>query len=178
MSWTTPIFSKPTTLHYDFLWISPSWCCIHIGWRRKKTGAKLHYVLKYRFDYTISSQLNSCVSCRSFNIGFHQGKLEENCTLVRALRLCTCRTAYRGSRSIALLFLDHGTRRGWGASVTPRPLFTPWKTRYPLAGWVPGPVWTGAENLASTEILSPDRPARSQSLYRLNYPAHVFHQNL
>jgi len=40
------------------------------------------------------------------------------------------------------------------------------------AGWAPGPVWTGAENLASTGILSPDRPARSQSLYRLRYPAH------
>ena len=33
-------------------------------------------------------------------------------TLVQALRLCTGRTAHRGSRDIALLFLDHGTRRG------------------------------------------------------------------
>jgi hypothetical protein len=40
-------------------------------------------------------------------------------------------------------------------------------------GWIPGPVWTGAENLAATGILSPDRPARSQSLYRLRYPTHV-----
>ena len=40
------------------------------------------------------------------------------------------------------------------------------------AGWVPGPVWTGAENLAPTGIRSPDRPARSQSLNRLRYPAH------
>jgi len=28
-------------------------------------------------------------------------------------------------------------------------------------GWAPGPVWTGAENLASTGIWYPDRPARS-----------------
>ena len=35
-----------------------------------------------------------------------------------------------------------------------------------------GPVWTGAENLAPTGIRSLDRPARSQSLYRLRYPAH------
>jgi hypothetical protein len=35
-------------------------------------------------------------------------------TLVQALRLCTGRTAHRGSRDIALLFLDHGTRRGGG----------------------------------------------------------------
>jgi hypothetical protein len=34
------------------------------------------------------------------------------------------------------------------------------------AGWAPGPVWTGAENLAPTEIRSTDRPARSESLYR------------
>jgi len=40
-------------------------------------------------------------------------------------------------------------------------------------GWVPGPVWTGAENLAPTGIRSPDRPARSQSLYRLRYSAHA-----
>ena len=37
----------------------------------------------------------------------------------------------------------------------------------------PGPVWTSAENLASTGIRSPECPARSQSLYRLSYPAHV-----
>ena len=98
------------------------------------------------------------------------------CTLVQALRLCTDRTAYRGSRGIALLFHDHATRRGWGVSVTPRPLFTPGKDLVHIvqeAGWVPGPVWTGAENLAPTGIRSPDRPARSQSLYRLRYPAHI-----
>jgi len=33
-------------------------------------------------------------------------------TLVQALRLCTGRTAHRGSTGIPLLFLDHGTRRG------------------------------------------------------------------
>ena len=37
------------------------------------------------------------------------------------------------------------------------------------AGWTPGPVWTGAENLVLTGIRSPDRPARSVSLYRLSY---------
>ena len=97
--------------------------------------------------------------------------------LAQALRLCTGRTAHRGSRGIALLFLDHSTRRGWGVSVTPRPLFTSGKDPVPIvqeAGWAPGPVWTGAENLAPTVIRSPDRPARSQSLYRLSYPAHMY----
>ena len=37
------------------------------------------------------------------------------------------------------------------------------------AGRAPGPVWTGAENLAPTGIRYPDRPARSESLYRLSY---------
>jgi hypothetical protein len=66
-----------------------------------------------------------------------KGKVK--CTLVQALRLCTCRTVHRGSRDIVLLFHDHGTRKGWGVSVTPRPLFTPGKEPVPIvqeAGWV------------------------------------------
>ena len=54
-----------------------------------------------------------------------------------------------------------------------RPLFTPGKDPAPIvheAGWAPGPVWTGAENLAPTGIRSPGRPARIQSLYQLRYP--------
>jgi hypothetical protein len=62
-------------------------------------------------------------------------------------------------------------------SVTPRPLFTPGKDLVPIvqeAGWAPGPVWTSAENFDPTEIRSPDRPAHSQSLYRLHYSAQLF----
>jgi len=60
-------------------------------------------------------------------------------------------------------------------SVTPRAHVTPEKDPVPIvqeAGWALGSVWTGAENLASTGIQSPDRPARSQSLCRLSYRAH------
>ena len=39
-------------------------------------------------------------------------KVKVKVTLVQALKLCTGRTAHRGSRGIALLFHDHGTRRG------------------------------------------------------------------
>ena len=46
------------------------------------------------------------------------------------------------------------------------------------AGWAPGPVWTGAENLAPTGVRSADRTARSQSLYRLRYPAHKIIRHL
>ena len=38
-------------------------------------------------------------------------KVKVKCTLVQALRLCTDRTENRGSRGLALLFHDHGTRR-------------------------------------------------------------------
>jgi len=39
-------------------------------------------------------------------------KVKVKLTLVQALRLCTGRTAHRGSRGIALLFHDLGTRGG------------------------------------------------------------------
>jgi len=104
-------------------------------------------------------------------------KKKVKCTLVQALRLCTGCTAHRRSRGIALLFLDSYTRRGWGVGVTPQALFTPGKDPVPIvqeAGWAPGLVWTGAENLAATGIRSPDRPACSQLLYRLSYRVHCF----
>ena len=56
---------------------------------------------------------------------------------------------------------------GWS---TPHPgRFTPGQDPVPIvqyAGWVPGPVWTVAP---PTGIRSPDRPARSESLYRPSY---------
>jgi hypothetical protein len=44
--------------------------------------------------------------------GNHEIRQKVKCTLVQALRLCTGHTAHRGSRGIALPFLDHGIRRG------------------------------------------------------------------
>ena len=61
---------------------------------------------------------------------------------------------------------------GWVVNATPRPLY-PGKDPVPIvqvAEWAPGPVWTRGENLTPTGIRSPDRPARSESLYRLSYP--------
>ena len=58
---------------------------------------------------------------------------------------------------------------GWVVNATPRPLYPrEWSCTHCIGGWV-GPVSTGAENLAPTGIRSPDRPARSESLYRLSY---------
>jgi hypothetical protein len=39
-------------------------------------------------------------------------KINVQCTLVQALRLCTGCTAHKGSIGIPLLFHDHGTKRG------------------------------------------------------------------
>ena len=39
------------------------------------------------------------------------------------------------------------------------------------AGLAPGPVWSGGKSRHNRDSI-PDRPARSQSLYPLNYPVH------
>ena len=56
-------------------------------------------------------------------------KVKVNCPLVQALRLCTGRTAYRESRGIALLFLDHRTRRGERSLSRPGRSLPPEKAR-------------------------------------------------
>jgi hypothetical protein len=87
---------------------------------------------------TLQSSLTQCsenLQSPSTNSSLHICK---KCALVQALRLCIGSTAHTGSRGIALPFHDHSTRRGWGVSVTPRPLFTPRKrpgTRC-MGGWV------------------------------------------
>ena len=71
------------------------------------------------------------------------------------------------------------TRRGRVVSSRPLPYFMPGKDPVPIvqeAWWTPGPVWTGGKS-RHTGIRSPDRPARSQSLYRLSYPAHIIRQD-
>jgi hypothetical protein len=50
----------------------------------------------------------------------------------------------------------------------PRPLYPRERDPVPIvleAGWALGPVWTGAENFAFTEIRSVDHPVRSKLLY-------------
>jgi hypothetical protein len=77
------------------------------------------------------------------------------CTLDQALRLCRGRTAHRRSTGIALLFHD---QRHWkwvrGQRHAPAALY-PGKDPVAIVqevGWVPGPVWTGVKNFASTGI--------------------------
>jgi len=79
----------------------------------------------------------SCILRTGTNVRFRntdpEQKVKIKCTLVQALRLCTGRTPHRGSRGIALLFHDHGTRRRPGRSLPPG------KTRYPLYRRLGGP---------------------------------------
>ena len=96
-------------------------------------------------------------------------------TLVQALRLCTGRTAHRGSRGMALPFHDHGTRRDEGSASRPGRFLPPGKNQYPLygrLGWPQGRSGQVRKISPTTGIRSPDRPARSQSLYGLSYRAH------
>ena len=70
--------------------------------------------------------------------------------------------AQRGSRGTALLCLNLGSRWGFVVSTMPRPLYP--RERVLLCrrlGGPQGPVWTGAENLASTGIRPLDGTASS-----------------
>ena len=61
-------------------------------------------------------------------------------------------------------------------SSTPWPHFTLGKDPVPIlqgTGWAPEPVWTGGKSRPHRDSI-PDRPAPSQSLYQLSYPAHLF----
>jgi len=61
----------------------------------------------------------------------------------------------------------------WSAARPGRTL-PPGKNPVPIlqdAEWAPGPVWTGEKSCPHRDSI-PDGPARSQSLYRLSYPAH------
>jgi hypothetical protein len=62
------------------------------------------------------------------------------------------------------LSLASALEGGGVANIKPRPLY-PGKDPIHIVQEAvrgPGPVWTGAENLAPSGIRSPDRPARSQ----------------
>jgi len=87
--------------------------------------------------------------------------------------------AQRVGRVIALIFHDRGSRRRWVVSSTSRSHFTPVKDPVPIlqAGWATGPVWMGGKSRLHRDSI-PDHPARSQSLYRLRYPAHTIEINI
>ena len=78
----------------------------------------------------------------------------------------TCLHCHRTDAEVQLQPIRNlGARRRWVASTAPRPL-SHWDRPVPIvqeAGWAPGPLRTGTENLASTGISSPARPDRSEN---------------
>ena len=78
----------------------------------------------------------------------------------------------KGSRCIALLFLQPRRQMGVGGQRHAAAALPPGKTRYPLYRKLSGPQGrSGRVRKISplTGIRSPDRPVRSESLYRLSY---------
>ena len=81
-----------------------------------------------------------------------------------------------GSRAIVLLTFNFGAMWAWVVNATPWTLYSRETGRVPTvqeAGWPPGPIWTGVRKrkcLANACVRTPNRPARSESLYRLSCP--------
>ena len=111
--------------------------------------------------------------CNQIRLTFEQVKVKY--TLEQATK------DQRGNRRIALLFLQPRRLMGVGGQRHAPAALPPRKDPVPIvqeAGWAPGPVCTGAENLAPppTGIRSPEGQNRSESLYRLSYPG-LTHSN-
>ena len=94
------------------------------------------------------------------NVNFRFGKLN--------LTPRTGQKAQTGSRCIALLFLYPRRQMGVSGQRHVPPLYARERPDTHCLGGlgVPRQVWTGSDNLASTGIRTPDRPARRESLYR------------
>jgi hypothetical protein len=153
-------------------------------------GALYHYhcvTIAYSIQYSLM-----LYSRRQLHLYLSYEKVKVKCTLVQALRLCTGSMAHRGSRGIALPYLEGGE----GSALRPGRSLPPEKTQYPLyrrlgvlqgrsgqvrkislpSGFDPRTVQPVASRYTDyatrPTIRSPYRPARNQSLYRLCYPAH------
>ena len=101
-------------------------------------------------------------------------KVKVKVTLVQALRLCTAVRPIRGVQVLLYPFMTTALEGGEGSAARPGRSLPPGKTRYPLYERHCGPQGRSGQVrkiLPPTGIRSPDRPARSQSLYRLRYPA-------
>ena len=82
--------------------------------------------------------------------------------------------ARRLGRGIALFFHDRSTRKEVSGQQHGPAALTPGKEPVPTlkeTGWAPGAVWMGGKSPPHRDSI-PDRPASSQSLYRLSYRAH------
>ena len=84
-------------------------------------------------------RLKPATDCEIILKSFITCNIKVKCSLLQALRFCTGLTPHRGSRGTALLFLDHGARRGEGSASRPGCSLPPGKIRYALYRRVSGP---------------------------------------
>ena len=99
-----------------------------------------------------------------------KGQVKVMRTLVQAVRLCTGRTAYRESRGMTTAPKGVRDQRHAPAALCLRER----PGTHCTGGWVgPRAGLDRCGKSCSPWILSPDRPAHSQSLYRLSYLAHT-----
>jgi hypothetical protein len=99
-----------------------------------------------------------------------KGKVKVKFTLQQATK------AQAGEEVELYTSFNLGARLGWVVNATPRPLYPQERPgTHCIGGWVdPKAGLDGAEKLAHTGIRSPDRPARSELLYRLSYPGPTY----
>ena len=80
----------------------------------------------------------------------------------------------RGVKVKLYSFFNLGARQGWVVNATPRPRYPRERPGTHSIGGCVGPRacldGCGISRPPPTAIRSPDRPARSESLYRLSYP--------
>ena len=94
-----------------------------------------------------------------------------NCIITASGIVTLCKRLYSTPDESSTLSLTSALDGRLGGQRHAPAALPPGNTRYPSyrrLGGLPEPFWTGAENLASTGIRSPDRPARRQLLYRLS----------
>jgi len=88
--------------------------------------------------------------------------------------------AYVRNSNVGQPIPNLGTRRKWVVKFTPRPLELVETTKVPIeyeVGWVPELAFMfqkREKSVARTGIGTLERPALSQSLYRLSYPDSPF----
>ena len=98
--------------------------------RKPNVSGRILYTI---FDVDTAPDCSWLVRRRFINV------YKKKSTLVQALRLCTIRSTHRGSRGMALLFLDYATRRGEGSASRPGRTLSPGKNWYALYRRLGGP---------------------------------------
>ena len=113
--------------------------CLYVTFPAQAKAAKTVFFCVCGKMYRPLNHVSCVIQALYFYGGWKPFLILLKCTLVQALRLCTGRTAHRGSRGIALPFHDHDTIRGDGSASRPGRSLPPGNIRYPLYRRLGGP---------------------------------------